>query len=171
MDFYNQWIASFLCGRLRRIERFLLHLLHWLGYSLKKEGARFFIWVVMTIDKEDKAARAYDLAALKYWGTSPATTTNFPMSAYMIYSGISSYENKIDEMKPMTRQEYVPSLRRKETPHHSYNLDNHMHQFKGSSASIRTKKVKAECQQFREYCRAGNREWLLFGTAHERIRG
>ncbi|XP_040365824.1 histidine-containing phosphotransfer protein 4-like [Rosa chinensis] len=58
----------------------------------------------------------------------------------------------------MTRQEYVASLRRKETPHHSYNLDNHMHQFKGSSASIRTKKVKAECQQFREYCRAGNGE-------------
>ncbi|XP_074557489.1 AP2-like ethylene-responsive transcription factor BBM2 [Curcuma longa] len=53
-------------------------------------------------DKEEKAARAYDLAALKYWGTS--TTTNFP---------ISNYEKESEEMKHMTRQEYVASLRRK----------------------------------------------------------
>ncbi|XLR13274.1 hypothetical protein S83_041212 [Arachis hypogaea] len=53
-------------------------------------------------DKEDKAARAYDLAALKYWGTS--TTTNFP---------ISNYEKELDEMKHMTRQEFVAAIRRK----------------------------------------------------------
>ncbi|KAL4564302.1 hypothetical protein LXL04_028362 [Taraxacum kok-saghyz] len=53
-------------------------------------------------DKEDKAARAYDLAALKYWG--PTTTTNFP---------VCNYEKELDEMKNMTRQEFVASLRRK----------------------------------------------------------
>ncbi|XP_062217456.1 AP2-like ethylene-responsive transcription factor PLT1 [Phragmites australis] len=52
-------------------------------------------------DKEDKAARAYDLAALKYWGTT--TTTNLP---------ISNYEKEIEEMKHMTRQEYIAYLRR-----------------------------------------------------------
>ncbi|XP_059635834.1 AP2-like ethylene-responsive transcription factor AIL5 [Cornus florida] len=53
-------------------------------------------------DKEEKAARAYDLAALKYWG--PTTTTNFP---------VCNYEKEIVEMKNMTRQEFVASLRRK----------------------------------------------------------
>ncbi|CAL0321060.1 unnamed protein product [Lupinus luteus] len=53
-------------------------------------------------DKEEKAARAYDLAALKYWGAT--TTTNFPTS---------TYEKELEEMKHMTRQEYVASLRRK----------------------------------------------------------
>nr|GLL44290.1 AP2-like ethylene-responsive transcription factor AIL5 [Ipomoea trifida] len=53
-------------------------------------------------DKEDKAARAYDLAALKYWG--PTTTTNFP---------VSNYKKELEEMKHMTRQEFVASLRRR----------------------------------------------------------
>ncbi|KAK6912003.1 Signal transduction histidine kinase, phosphotransfer (Hpt) domain [Dillenia turbinata] len=37
-------------------------------------------------------------------------------------------------------------------------LDGYMHQFKGSSSSIGAKKVKAECTQFHDYCRAGNAE-------------
>ncbi|XP_058067958.1 AP2-like ethylene-responsive transcription factor AIL5 [Magnolia sinica] len=53
-------------------------------------------------DKEEKAARAYDLAALKYWGAT--TTTNFP---------VSNYEKELEDMKNMTRQEFVASLRRK----------------------------------------------------------
>ncbi|CAI9779635.1 unnamed protein product [Fraxinus pennsylvanica] len=53
-------------------------------------------------DKEEKAARAYDLAAIKYWGLT--TTTNFP---------VSDYEKEMEEMKNMTRQEFIASLRRK----------------------------------------------------------
>ncbi|CAL5014454.1 unnamed protein product [Urochloa decumbens] len=53
-------------------------------------------------DKEEKAARAYDLAALKYWG--PNTTTNFP---------VAEYEKELEEMKNTTRQEFVASLRRR----------------------------------------------------------
>ncbi|KAM0884814.1 hypothetical protein ACQ4PT_030748 [Festuca glaucescens] len=53
-------------------------------------------------DNEDKAARAYDLAALKYWGTS--THTNFPLE---------NYRQEVEEMKSMTRQEFVAHLRRR----------------------------------------------------------
>ncbi|KAL8229240.1 hypothetical protein R6Q57_014140 [Mikania cordata] len=53
-------------------------------------------------DMEEKAARAYDLAALKYWG--PATHINFPLE---------NYEQEIEEMKNMSRQEYVAHLRRR----------------------------------------------------------
>ncbi|CAL9009724.1 unnamed protein product [Prunus brigantina] len=53
-------------------------------------------------DKEEKAARAYDLAALKYWGST--THINFPLS---------TYEKELEEMKNMTRQEFVANLRRK----------------------------------------------------------
>ncbi|THU67674.1 hypothetical protein C4D60_Mb05t27190 [Musa balbisiana] len=52
-------------------------------------------------DREEKAARAYDLAALKYWG--PTTTTNFP---------INNYEKELEEMQHMTRQEFIASIRR-----------------------------------------------------------
>ncbi|XP_061370287.1 AP2-like ethylene-responsive transcription factor AIL6 [Gastrolobium bilobum] len=53
-------------------------------------------------DKEEKAARAYDLAALKYWG--PNATTNFP---------VSNYTKELEEMKHVGKQEFVASLRRK----------------------------------------------------------
>ncbi|KAG8063617.1 hypothetical protein GUJ93_ZPchr0003g16855 [Zizania palustris] len=53
-------------------------------------------------EKEDKAARAYDLAALKYWGSN--ATTNFPKE---------SYAKEIGEMQNMSKQELVASLRRK----------------------------------------------------------
>ncbi|GMJ08066.1 COMPLEMENTING A PROTEIN KINASE C MUTANT 1, AINTEGUMENTA, DRAGON [Hibiscus trionum] len=53
-------------------------------------------------DMEEKAARAYDLAALKYWG--PSTHVNFPLE---------NYQKELEEMKNMTRQEYVAHLRRK----------------------------------------------------------
>ena len=38
----------------------------------------YFFYFLGGYDKEEKAARAYDLAALKYWG--PTTTTNFPVT-------------------------------------------------------------------------------------------
>lgn len=53
-------------------------------------------------DMEEKAARAYDLAALKYWG--PSTHINFPLE---------NYQQELEDMKNMTRQEYVAHLRRK----------------------------------------------------------
>ncbi|KAJ0579217.1 putative transcription factor AP2-EREBP family [Helianthus annuus] len=52
-------------------------------------------------DNEEKAARAYDLAALKYWG--PTTHINFPLA---------EYEKELEEMKNMNRQEFVANLRR-----------------------------------------------------------
>ncbi|KAL4317803.1 hypothetical protein GQ457_18G004980 [Hibiscus cannabinus] len=66
------------------------------------DDSHSFFFQLGGYDKEDKAARAFDLAALKYWG--PTTTTNFP---------ISNYEKELEEMKNMTKQEFVASLRRK----------------------------------------------------------
>ncbi|XP_010459145.1 PREDICTED: AP2-like ethylene-responsive transcription factor At1g16060 [Camelina sativa] len=53
-------------------------------------------------DEEDAAARAYDLAALKYWGRD--TILNFPLC---------NYEEDIEEMESQSKEEYIGSLRRK----------------------------------------------------------
>lgn len=53
-------------------------------------------------DDEEAAARAYDLAALKYWG--PGTLINFP---------VTDYARDVEEMQLVSREEYLASLRRK----------------------------------------------------------
>ncbi|CAN1162889.1 Ethylene-responsive transcription factor WRI1 [Linum perenne] len=78
-----------------RYEAHLWDKLSW-NVTQKKKGKQG------AYDDEEAAARAYDLAALKYWGTS--TFTNFP---------ISDYEKEVELMKNVTREEYLASLRRK----------------------------------------------------------
>ncbi|XVF24582.1 hypothetical protein REPUB_Repub13aG0140300 [Reevesia pubescens] len=53
-------------------------------------------------DSEEAAARTYDLAALKYWGSD--TTLNFP---------IDRYAKEIEEMNKVSKEEYLASLRRR----------------------------------------------------------
>ncbi|XP_073303519.1 AP2-like ethylene-responsive transcription factor At2g41710 isoform X1 [Primulina huaijiensis] len=53
-------------------------------------------------DDEEAAARAYDLAALKYWG--PGTLINFP---------VTDYTRDLEEMHNVSREDYLASLRRK----------------------------------------------------------
>ncbi|KAI6700585.1 hypothetical protein NL676_014909 [Syzygium grande] len=78
-----------------RYEAHLWDKLSW-NVTQKKKGKQG------AYDEEEAAARAYDMAALKYWGTS--TFTNFP---------ISDYEKEIEIMQTVTKEEYLASLRRK----------------------------------------------------------
>ncbi|XP_021297701.1 AP2-like ethylene-responsive transcription factor At1g79700 [Herrania umbratica] len=81
-----------------RYEAHLWDKLSW-NVTQKKKGKQVYLGAY---DDEEAAARAYDLAALKYWGTS--TFTNFP---------ISDYEKEIEIMQTVAKEEYLASLRRK----------------------------------------------------------
>ncbi|XP_028780486.1 AP2-like ethylene-responsive transcription factor At1g16060 [Neltuma alba] len=81
-----------------RYEAHLWDKLSW-NVTQKKKGKQVYLGAY---DEEESAARAYDLAALKYWGTS--TFTNFPISDYM---------KEIEIMQTMTKEEYLATLRRK----------------------------------------------------------
>ncbi|KAK7295333.1 hypothetical protein RJT34_18239 [Clitoria ternatea] len=85
-------------SRHRWTGRFEAHLWDKLSWNItqKKKGKQG------AYDEEESAARAYDLAALKYWGIS--TFTNFP---------VSDYEKEIEIMHTMTKEEYLATLRRK----------------------------------------------------------
>ncbi|KAJ0988330.1 hypothetical protein J5N97_006686 [Dioscorea zingiberensis] len=69
--------------------------------SRKRKGKQVYLG---GYDSEQKAARAYDLAALKYWGANSTTKLNFP---------ISEYAHELDEMKNMSKDEWVQYLRRR----------------------------------------------------------
>ncbi|XP_066377861.1 AP2-like ethylene-responsive transcription factor PLT2 [Miscanthus floridulus] len=65
----------------------------------KKKGKQVYLGAY---NEEDAAARAYDLAALKYWG--PTTYTNFP---------VVDYERELKVIQNVSKEEYLASIRRK----------------------------------------------------------
>ncbi|CAL4999015.1 unnamed protein product [Urochloa decumbens] len=67
--------------------------------SRGKKGKQVYLGAY---DDEDAAARAHDLAALKYWG--PGTVLNFPLCGY---------DEELKEMEGQPREEYIGSLRRR----------------------------------------------------------
>ncbi|KAJ4760345.1 AP2-like ethylene-responsive transcription factor AIL5 [Rhynchospora pubera] len=69
----------------------------------KRKGRHVYLG---NYDTEEKAARAHDLAVLKFWGPSSEAKLNFP---------ISEYEQDLETMKTMSHDEYVAHVRRKST--------------------------------------------------------
>lgn len=67
--------------------------------SQNKKGRQVYLGAY---DDEEAAAHAYDLAALKYWGHE--TILNFPLS---------TYQEELQEMGGLSREEYIGALRRK----------------------------------------------------------
>ncbi|KAI0511202.1 hypothetical protein KFK09_011827 [Dendrobium nobile] len=67
--------------------------------SQNKKGRQVYLGAY---DDEAAAARAYDLAALKYWGQE--TTLNFPLL---------NYQEELKAMAGQSKEEYIGSLRRK----------------------------------------------------------
>ncbi|XP_052189996.1 AP2-like ethylene-responsive transcription factor At1g79700 [Diospyros lotus] len=88
-------------SRHRWTGRFEAHLWDKLSWNptQKKKGKQVYLGAFI---EEESAARAYDLAALKYWGTS--TSTNFQ---------VSDYAKEIEIMQKLTKEEHLASLRRK----------------------------------------------------------
>ncbi|XP_057820694.2 ethylene-responsive transcription factor WRI1 isoform X2 [Cryptomeria japonica] len=67
--------------------------------SRNKKGRQVYLGAY---EDEETAAHAYDLAALKYWGSE--TTLNFPST---------TYTKELEEMQNISREEYLASLRRR----------------------------------------------------------
>lgn len=67
--------------------------------SQSKKGRQVYLGAY---DDEEAAARAYDLAALKYWGQD--TILNFQ---------VSNYQEELKGMEGQSKEEYIGSLRRK----------------------------------------------------------
>ncbi|XP_026423575.1 AP2-like ethylene-responsive transcription factor PLT1 [Papaver somniferum] len=66
----------------------------------RRKGKQVFLG---QYDNEEKAAQSYDLVALKYWGLHASTRSNFP---------ISTYKKQLEEMKEMSKEEFVMYIRR-----------------------------------------------------------
>ncbi|KAI3981451.1 hypothetical protein MKX01_007378 [Papaver californicum] len=66
----------------------------------RRKGKQVFLG---QYDNEEKAAQSYDLVALKYWGLHASTKLNFP---------ISTYKKQLEEMKEMSKEEFVMYIRR-----------------------------------------------------------